>query len=100
MQTDAEVAAIACPQMDKDSAREQAQYLDCRSAFWLFPDRWVGVEDYGLMRFDDSSWKPKPPIRTTRGSYLVSPNGDTFHSLPSLAECLRVAQHLKQENAK
>ena len=43
---------------DKDEAREVELYLEGRSAFWLFPDRWEGVEPHGLMNFDDGSWRP------------------------------------------
>jgi hypothetical protein len=42
--------------------REAGLYLASRSAFWLFPDRWEGVEEGGLMRFDDGSWQPPPKL--------------------------------------
>lgn len=46
-----------------DDERELAMYLaNGRHAFWLFPDRWEGVDPHAApMAFDDGTWQPPAP---------------------------------------
>lgn len=81
-----------------DDERELAMYLENgRKAFWLYPDRWEGVDPHAApMAFDDGTWQPPapPPVPDTPCSHCLK------FSCPGTCYEARMALELEADAAE